>query len=162
LNWKERLDSWTRSKWAKALRITGSVFWNLVLLFIIIFTVLGAFGASVGAGYFAALVKDEPLRTPDQMRSAVFTYEETSEIYFKDDNYFGKMRTDLERTETKLDSVSENVLNAVFATEDEYFQVHDGIVPKAVLRGLVQDITNADTQTGGSTLMLLSCDHAHP
>ncbi|WP_392454086.1 transglycosylase domain-containing protein [Chryseomicrobium aureum] len=149
---KERLDNWTRSKWAKALRITGSVFWNLALIVLVLFLVLGAFGASVGAGYFAALVKDEPLRSPEQMKNAVFTYEETSEIYFKDNNYFGKMRTDLERTETKLDAVSENVLNAVFATEDEYFEVHDGIVPKAVLRGLVQDITNADTQTGGSTL----------
>lgn len=152
MNWKERLDSWTRSKWAKALRITGSVFWNLALILLVVFVVLGAFGASVGAGYFAALVKDEPLRSPEQMRNAVFTYEETSEIYFKDNNYFGKMRTDLERTETKLDAVSDNVLNAVFATEDEYFEVHDGIVPKAIFRGLLQDITNADTQTGGSTL----------
>ncbi len=40
----------------------------------------------------------------------------------------------------------------MLATEDEYFREHNGIVPKAVFRGLFQDFTNSSTQTGGSTL----------
>ena len=150
--YKEKFKAWQTTKWAEKLRISSSVLWNLSLIFIVLGLTSGIFAASVGAGYFAALVKDEPLRKQEEMRSAIFNYEETSEVYFSGDVYIGKLRTDLERTETKLDSVSPYVLNAVFATEDEYFKVHDGIVPKAIFRGLLQDISNSDSQTGGSTL----------
>ncbi|MFZ0576531.1 MAG: transglycosylase domain-containing protein [Psychrobacillus psychrotolerans] len=150
--YKEKIDMWESTKWAKGLRISSSVIWNLSLLLIVGILTLGVFGLSVGAGYFASLVKEEPLRGKDEMRSAVFNYEETSEVYFAGDVYLGKLRTDLERTETNLSEVSPYVIDAVLATEDEYFEVHKGIVPKAIFRGLLQDVSNSDTQTGGSTL----------
>ncbi|MFF2755358.1 transglycosylase domain-containing protein [Psychrobacillus sp. NPDC058041] len=150
--YKDKLDDWQSTKWAKGLRISTGVIWNLCLLFIIIGVTFGIFAVSVGAGYFASLVKEEPLRSKEEMREDVFNYEETSEIYFAGDVYLGKLRTDLERTETKLSSISPYVLDAVLATEDEYFEVHNGIVPKAIIRGLLQDVTNSDTKTGGSTL----------
>lgn len=150
--YKEKIDMWESTKWAKGLRVSSSVIWNLSLLLIVGILTLGVFGLSVGAGYFASLVKEEPLRGKDEMRSAVFNYEETSEVYFAGDVYLGKLRTDLERTETNLSEVSPYVIDAVLATEDEYFEVHKGIVPKAIFRGLLQDVSNSDTQTGGSTL----------
>ena len=85
------------------------------------------------------------------MRSQFFQYEETSEIY-AGDVYIGQVSADLERKEIKLEDVSPYVIDAVLATEDEYFETHEGIVPKAIFRGLFQDVTNADSQTGGSTL----------
>ncbi|HEX5564735.1 MAG TPA: transglycosylase domain-containing protein, partial [Sporosarcina sp.] len=113
---------------------------------------LGVFAASVGAGYFASLVAKEPLRSKAEMRGDVFNYEETSEIYFANDIYLGKVNADIERKETTLKDVSPFVIDAVLATEDEYFETHDGIVPKAIFRGLFQDVTNSSSQTGGSTL----------
>ncbi|NLY81041.1 MAG: peptidoglycan glycosyltransferase [Lysinibacillus sp.] len=136
------------SKW----RITFSVIWNLRLVFFILFLTGLVFVFSIGVGYFASLVKDEPLHSKEDMRKQVYNYEETSEIYFAGDIYIGKIRTDLDRQETELDKVSPTLIQAVLATEDEYFYEHSGIVPKAVLRGLIQDFTNAQTQTGGSTL----------
>ena len=148
----ERIESFANSEWGRRLRITGGVFWNLALLFTIFLVTAGIFAVSVGAGYFASLVKDEPLRSSAEMREQIFNYEETSEIYFANEIYIGKLRTDLERRETSLSAVSPLVVNAVLATEDEYFREHNGIVPKAVIRGLLQDVTNSSTQTGGSTL----------
>ena len=148
----EKIESIISTKWMRNVRITGGVFWNLALLFIILATTAVIFIGSVGAGYFASLVKDEPLRSKKEMRDQIFNYEETSEIYFANDIYIGKLRTDLDRRETSLAAVSPMVVNAVLATEDEYFREHNGIVPKAVLRGLLQDVTNSATQTGGSTL----------
>ncbi|QFF99722.1 penicillin-binding protein [Psychrobacillus glaciei] len=150
--YKDKFEKLQTTKWAKALRISSGVIWNLCLLFLIVGLTFGIFAATVGAGYFASLVKEEPLRDKEEMRTAVFNYEETSEIYFAGDVYIGKLRTDLERTETKLSSISPDVIHAVLATEDEYFEVHNGIVPKAIIRGLLQDVTNSDTKTGGSTL----------
>lgn len=149
---EEKLETMTKTKWAKGMRITSGVTWNLFLLFIVVGLTLVVFAGSVGAGYFASLVAKEPLRSKQEMRDAIFTYEETSELYLAGNIYIGKVNSDIERKETKLESVSPFVIDAVFATEDEYFAQHEGIVPKAIFRGLLQDVTNSDNQTGGSTL----------
>lgn len=151
-NFNVKLESVTQKKWMRHVRISSSVLWNLSLLFTIFLISCFVFFGAIGAGYFASLVKDEPLRSKDNMREQILNYEETSEIYFADEVYIGKLSTDLDRRETSLAAVSPNVINAVLATEDEYFRDHNGIVPKAVFRGLFQDVSNSDTKTGGSTL----------
>ena len=115
--------------------------------------VLGIFFAGgVGAGYFASIVKDEPVRSEKQLKNSLLNYEETSEVYFADNVYLGKLRTDLERQEVKLEDVSDNVKKALIATEDAYFYEHDGVVPKALMRAVFQEVTGSAVQTGGSTL----------
>ncbi|WP_066311182.1 transglycosylase domain-containing protein [Bacillus sp. FJAT-29814] len=154
--WMEKAQSvinlLTHKKTVKGVRITYSVFWNLFLLILSVVIIGGAFATGVGAGYFASLVKDEPVRSYDSMKKDIYNYTETSELYFADNVYLGKLRTDLEREEVKLDQVSENLINAVVATEDEYFYQHQGVVPKAVFRALFQEVTNSPIQSGGSTL----------
>lgn len=148
---EDKFEAMKKTKWAKNTRIASGVIWNLFLLFLVIGLTLTVFGASVGAGYFASLVEKEPLRSKEEMRSEILSYEETSEIY-TNGTYLRKVRSDIDRKEVKLKDVSPYVINAVYATEDEYFNTHKGIVPKAVFRGLFQDVTNSDSQTGGSTL----------
>src|SRR5690606_30770105 len=48
--------------------------------------------------------------------------------------------------------ISPTLIDAVIATEDEYFKEHNGVVPKAIVRALVQEFTNSDMKSGGSTL----------
>ncbi|WP_147532731.1 transglycosylase domain-containing protein [Bacillus marasmi] len=155
-NWKEKLRSalqlFTNQKTVKGVRITYQVIWNLGLLFFIILMVGGTFALGVGGGYFASLVKDEPIRTYASMKKQIYNYEETSELYFANDVYLGKLRSDIDREEVKLDQVSQHLKDAVVATEDEYFYQHDGVVPKAIFRALFQEVSNASVQTGGSTL----------
>ena len=100
---EEKIESMNKTKWAKRIRITSGVVWNLFLLFIVFGLTLSVFAASVGAGYFASLVAKEPLRSKEEMRDAIFNYEETSEIYLAGDVYIGKINADIERKETKLD-----------------------------------------------------------
>src|SRR5690606_12040012 len=109
-----------------------------------------AFG--MGAGYFVSLVKDEPLRSYESMKKDIYNYEEISTLYFANNVYLCKLRSDLEREEVKLEDVFQYLIDAVIAVEDENFYDHNGVVPKAILRALFQEITNAETQTGGSTL----------
>lgn len=149
---ENKVNQLNENKWMKKLRITTGVTWNLFLIFIIGCFAMFVFASSVGAGYFASLVAKEPLRSKQEMRDEILTYEETSEIYLANNVYLGKVNADLERKEIKLDDISPHVIDAVFATEDEYFQTHPGIVPKAVFRGIFQDVTNSASQTGGSTL----------
>lgn len=155
-NLNNKFRSWlslfTNKKTVKGASITYQVVWNLTLLFIILVVLGGAFAGGVGAGYFASLVKDEPIRSYESMKKDIYNYEETSELYFADNVYLGKLRTDLEREEVKLEDVSEYLKDAVIATEDEYFYEHDGVVPKAILRALYQEVSNSAVQSGGSTL----------
>lgn len=136
----------------KGAKITYQVVWNLLLIFFIVVILGGAFAGGVGAGYFASLVKDEPLRSYESMKKDIYNYEETSHLYFANEVYLGKLRADIEREEVKLEDVSDYVIKAIVATEDEYFYEHHGVVPKAILRALYQEVSNSSVQTGGSTL----------
>ncbi|KIL46352.1 transglycosylase domain-containing protein [Jeotgalibacillus campisalis] len=156
LPFKERIDSiksaFVKAGAAKKFRISYQVLWNIFLL-LIIFGVLGAaFAGGVGAGYFASLVKDEKVLSYESLQTDLYDYTETSDIYFDNEVYLGKIRTDLEREKVVLDDVSPLLIDAVISTEDEYFMQHDGVVPKAIMRALFQEVTNSANQTGGSTL----------
>ena len=136
----------------RAARISYQVIWNNLLIFLITAVIGLAFAGGVGAGYFASMVKDEPIRSEKQLVSSVSNYEETSEIYFASNVYLGKMRSDLERKEVKLGDISDHVKKALISTEDSLFYEHQGVVPKAIIRALLQEVTNASVQSGGSTL----------
>jgi penicillin-binding protein 1B len=154
--WVERLlsikDFLFHKRAKKTANITYSVVWNLFLLFMIFGLIGMSFAGGAGAGYFASLVKDEPIRPYEDMKKHIYNYEETTEVYFDNNVYLGKLRSDLDRVEITLDEVSEHLRNAVIATEDEYFYEHNGVVPKAILRAIFQEVTNSSIQTGGSTL----------
>ncbi|KGA96611.1 penicillin-binding protein 1A [Alkalihalobacillus alcalophilus ATCC 27647 = CGMCC 1.3604] len=141
-----------RTKIIRSIGITYQVLWNLLLIFIILGAMSLFFAGGAFAGYFASLVADEPLRSSEEMLIEIYDYEETSEIYFANDEYLGKVPTELEREEIPLEQVSEYVIQALIATEDEHFFEHEGIVPKAILRATLQEFANSSVQTGGSTI----------
>ncbi|RFU66239.1 transglycosylase domain-containing protein [Peribacillus glennii] len=151
-HWKRITEFLRDKKTGRYSRITYGVIWNLFLLSIVLIILGLSFAGGVGAGYFAAMVKDEPIRTKSELRKDIYNYEETSEIYFANNVYLGKLKTDLEREEITLDHISKHLSNAVIATEDEYFYEHDGVVPKAIMRAIFQELTNSALQSGGSTL----------
>nr|WP_204543450.1 transglycosylase domain-containing protein [Peribacillus deserti] len=139
-------------KTKRSFSITYQVIWNLLLIFIIVAVLGASFAGGVGAGYFASLVKDEKVRSKEDLKQDIYNFNETSEIFFANNVYMGKMRSDLERETVEIDQIPEHLSNALIATEDEYFYKHDGVVPKAILRAIFQDMTNAPIQSGGSTL----------
>jgi len=142
----------TSGKLASTFRITYDVVWN-IFLFILIIGLFGIiFVGATGAGYFASLVKDEPIRSYASMERDIYNYEETSKLYFADNIYFGDIRSDLHREEVDLEDVSETLINAVIATEDQNFYEHNGVVPRAIVRAMAQEVVDLGTQTGGSTL----------
>ncbi|UOQ86313.1 transglycosylase domain-containing protein [Gracilibacillus salinarum] len=150
--WQSFKELWNKQVIQRTSRISYHIIWNIILFFIAIALVGGFFVAGLGAGYFASLVDDEKIQSEEEMASAIYNYAETSELYFANDVFLSEVSADLLRDETTLDHVSTYVQNAVIATEDEYFNTHNGIVPKAVLRAVFQEVTNASVQSGGSTL----------
>lgn len=149
---KPVLNMMIYQKTIRKARITYQVFWNLFLLFLMIGILAAAFACGMGAGYFASLVKNEPVRSYSSMKKDIYNYSETTNLYFDHHVYLGKLRSDLDREEVKLEQVSDYLKKAIVATEDEYFYQHKGIVPKAVFRAVYQELANSAIKTGGSTL----------
>lgn len=146
-------EKWTKNgDIERIFRISYDIFVNIVIFLVISGALVIIFAGGVGAGYFASLVKDEPIRDYEEMKKDIYNYEETSKLYFADNIYIGDIRADLHREEVSLDEVSDLVKQAVIATEDELFYEHNGVVPKAIIRAIIQEVTNAEQKTGGSTL----------
>ncbi len=152
LSFKSILKFLNEKKIFKSYRITYQVIWNLLLISFVGIISLLLFVGGAGAGFFASLVKDEPIRSQDALQSDLYNYEEISEIYFANDILLGELPSELERREIELKDISEHLVNAIVATEDEYFFEHNGVVPKAIFRATYQEFSNAAVQTGGSTL----------
>src|SRR5690625_4237610 len=98
-------------------RITYDIIWNVILFFIIFVGLSLVFAGAVGAGYFASLVKDEPIRSYDEMKRDIYNYEETSELYFANNKYIGNVQADLLREQITLDDVADTLIQAVISTE---------------------------------------------
>src|SRR5690625_4306541 len=98
---------WKSKKIQRTSRITYDVFWN-VILFLIVLCFIGLFFAGgIGAGYFASLVKDESIRSYEEMEKDLYNYEETTKLYFADNKYLGDVRSDIVREKIALEDISE-------------------------------------------------------
>lgn len=148
-------DIWNQPTSLKARRYANvfyDVSWNVLLLTIISVVLIGFLGAGIGAGYFASLVKDMPAPAYKTMTSQINTYSSTSDIYFGSGERIGNYTTDEVRVPVAVEKVSPFVVDALLATEDVEFYEHDGVVPKATLRAILQEATGSEDRTGGSTL----------
>ncbi|MDA5559318.1 transglycosylase domain-containing protein [Exiguobacterium sp. MMG028] len=148
-------DLWNNPTSMKTRRYANVIYdvsWNVLLLTIISVVLIGFLGAGIGVGYFASLVKDMPTPAYKTMTSQINTYTSTSNIYFGSGERIGNYTTDEVRVPIPMEKVSPFVIDALLATEDVEFYEHDGVVPKATLRAILQEATGSEDRTGGSTL----------
>lgn len=124
----------------------------LIILFIVTLLIGGSLGAGAAVGYFASLVYSSEIPEYEEMEEKIDDFVLKSTMYYAGGEVISDVRSDLLRTPIELEQVSPFVVDAIVATEDEYFFEHNGIVPKAVARALVQDLTNSSSSSGGSTL----------
>ncbi len=125
---------------------------GLIGFIVLLVAVVGFLAGGAVIGYFASLVESAPIPTPDEISAQVNDYNQTSTLYYADNSPISDIRSDLFRTPVTIDEVSPLIVNAVIATEDESYRTHEGVVPKAIIRAGIQEIMNADSVSGGSTL----------
>ncbi|MFD0680431.1 MULTISPECIES: transglycosylase domain-containing protein [unclassified Paenibacillus] len=114
--------------------------------------IIGFLGAGAVFGYVSALVKDDPIRSKESMTAQVQENAITGFVYFNDESILGQIRSEEDRRLAKLEDIPQQVLDAVFAIEDNHFYEHNGIDFKGLARAVVQKLMNQDIQTGGSTI----------
>jgi penicillin-binding protein len=126
--------------------------WNVILFLLLAVTLIGLFLFSIGLGYFAALVSDEEVLAEDEIKTNLTEMTESTTVTFGSGEELGTLRSDLIRETVKYDDISENVTQALIATEDEHFYEHNGVVPKAFMRASLQELSGSEASSGGSTI----------
>ena len=131
---------------------TYDTIWNVILFTILSLILVGVLVFSIGLGYFAALVNDDVNYTSDEVKTQLTQITESTNVTFASGENLGTLKSDLIRESIAYEDMSENVMNALIATEDENFYEHNGVVPKAFIRASLQELAASESGTGGSTL----------
>ncbi|PYI54416.1 penicillin-binding protein 1A [Paenibacillus flagellatus] len=131
-----------------------AVWITLVTLKWMVFTglIVGFLGAGAAFGYVSALVKDDPVRPQSEILEKINENAITGFVYFNDDTQIGQLRSEEDRRPIGIEELPKLVEDAVLAIEDHEFYNHYGVNVKAFFRAVTQKLTNADVQTGGSTI----------
>ena len=111
----------------------------LWIFFFTILTTIVTLLLCANYGVFGKMPSVEELENPEA--------DLASEIYTSDNVLMGKYYAE-NRSEVKYNEISENVIHALIATEDERYYEHSGIDAQALGRVLY----SFGTQGGGSTL----------
>lgn len=134
--------------------ITGIVLRTLKLLVdfgaIVIF-LLGVLGAGLGLGYVASLFDSVTVPNATELVKQVTDISRMSKVVYADGSLVSEISSDLLRSPVGSDAISDNVKQAVIATEDATFESHNGVVPKAVIRAALGSV-GVGSSSGGSTL----------
>ena len=143
---KTKLTIWTI--WAKILLGIKATFNTLFILAFI----GGLLGTGVVLGYAVSLFDQVSVPQTEDLVKQVNNISSISEIRYADGSMIGAIESDLLRTSVASDAISENLKQAIVATEDEHFAEHNGVVPKAVIRASLGNFIGLGSSSGGSTL----------
>ena len=146
---KKEESSWSSGDiFATSLR-TLKLLWDVMIALVIC---LFLFGAGIGIGYAASLFNNVKAPKTEELVQQVRNVSSVSKLTYSDKSLISEVDSDLIRTPVAGDAISDNVKKAVIATEDENFESHKGVVPKAVLRATLGSVAGVGSSSGGSTL----------
>lgn len=120
-------------------------------LFILAF-IGGLLGTGVALGYAVSLFDQVSVPQTEDLIKQVNNISSISEIRYADGSMISAIESDLLRTSVSSDAISDNLKQAIVATEDEHFAEHNGVVPKAVIRASLGKFIGLGSSSGGSTL----------
>lgn len=128
-----------------------------VLRALLVFTIfaliaLGTMGLGIGVGYFSSLVSTLDVPSKETLETKIYDIERQSKMTYDDGSLISVIKSDLVRTPVDEKSISPLIKKALIYTEDEYFYEHNGIVPKALARATISDVTGLGGGSGGSTI----------
>ncbi|TWT13396.1 penicillin-binding protein PBP1B [Streptococcus sp. sy010] len=134
----------------------GAVFLRTVKLMsefaYILVILLGMIGLGAGFGYLVSQIESVKVPSKESLISQVSAVSAISEMRYGNGELIAPVDSDLLRTTVDSAAISDNVKKAIIATEDENFQEHNGVVPKAVFRATLASLLGFGETSGGSTL----------
>ncbi|MES3713619.1 transglycosylase domain-containing protein [Staphylococcus ureilyticus] len=102
--------------------------------------------------YFQNLTKEATHMSDNELKHKLLNVSGNEDIDYKNDNILSEYNNSINTLIVGPKHVNSNVIKVLTASEDSLFFQHNGILPKAVLRAIGQDIFNSMDATGGSTI----------
>ncbi|HFI0054487.1 TPA: penicillin-binding protein PBP1B [Streptococcus suis] len=127
---------------------TLKLLFNSVTVLLFLFVL---FGAGIGVGFVASLFDKVEVPQTEELLTQVSEVSRISKVVYSDGSLVAEVNSDLLRVPVGAGDISEYLKQAVIATEDETFESHNGVVPKAVLRAALGSV-GLGSSSGGSTL----------
>ncbi|MFZ2716776.1 MAG: transglycosylase domain-containing protein, partial [Lactococcus chungangensis] len=109
------------------------------------------FSAATGTGYLVSLISDVKVPSSKVLTEKINTIPEASVMTYSNGQSISDISSDLIRTKVSSDQMAQTVKNALIATEDENFEHHKGVVPKAFFRAILGE-SMGGSSSGGSTI----------
>lgn len=113
---------------------------------------LGMMGIGTGMGYFVSQIESVKVPSQSELTKQVTQLSRLSTMSYANGDLISEIDADLIRTPVESSAISENIKKAIVATEDETFQEHQGVLPKAVFRAFLTSVGGLGATSGGSTL----------
>jgi len=111
--------------------------------------ILLAIGLVTMAGVFIYFSKD----IPDPNKIADRSVAQSTKIYDRTGKHLlYEIHGEEKRTVVKLDQISQHLINATIATEDQGFYKHYGVDFKGIIRAVYKDIMSGEKLQGASTI----------
>ncbi|MBP2620491.1 penicillin-binding protein PBP1B [Streptococcus panodentis] len=142
-------DGWSVGDIVAVFLRTFKLLLNMAFVFIFFGVVLGA---GIGIGYAASLFSNVEVPKEEELVQQVNNISGISKLVYSNGSLISEVDNDLLRIPVESDAISDNIKRAVIATEDENFESHKGVVPKAVLRATLGSVVGIGSSSGGSTL----------
>ncbi len=123
----------------------------LINSIVVLGILIAIFGGGVGVGFVVSLFDEVEVPKTKELVEKVSEVSRISTVTYSDGSLVSEVNSDLLRIPVTSEEVSDYLKQAVIATEDETFETHNGVVPKAVLRAALGSI-GLGSSSGGSTL----------
>ncbi|APX71039.1 penicillin-binding protein [Companilactobacillus allii] len=144
------IKSW--SDFASKANLTIEIIRRIILYIIAGALIMLSLAVGLGMGYVSSLTSQVDVPTKHEMKSELRDVNNSTSLYFANDQKVENLQKDLTGTSVPLSEMSPYLKKAIVSTEDSDFYRHKGVVPKSIFRAIISDVTGIGAQTGGSTL----------
>jgi len=94
------------------------------------------FGGGILMGYVSSIVKDEPVRSREEIVKKINENAVTGFAYFNDGSPIGQLRTEEDRRLVTYEQIPQPVIDAIISIEDNHFYEHKGVDMNGTLRAV--------------------------
>lgn len=125
--------------------------YSFVWLFIIILLTL-SLTTGLLVGFFMSMTAQSENITDTELREAVLNVPGDEQVNYAKKDFLSQYDESQNPLLVGPKSVNALIPKALIASEDSLYYKHDGILPKALLRAIYQDIFETEVSSGGSTI----------
>lgn len=102
--------------------------------------------------YFQSITKESDHISDHTLRLKLLNIAGTQDVDYDSQQILDEYNQSLNPLIVGPKSVNKSVIKALTSSEDSLFYRHNGILPKALIRAVGQDVFNSEYATGGSTI----------